>query len=70
MSSPIGGSHSSRRVGSFRCANAWFLHMRFIEDRAQSEIAATIGLSQMHVSRILRGAIERLELAAGSELEY
>jgi DNA-directed RNA polymerase specialized sigma subunit len=40
--------------------------MRFIEDRAQSEIAATIGLSQMQVSRTLRGAIERLELAAGS----
>lgn len=45
-------------------------HMRFIEDRTQSEIAATIGLSQMQVSRILRGAIDRLELAAGSELEY
>ena len=46
------------------------LHMRFIEDRTQSEIAATIGLSQMQVSRILRGAIDRLELAAGPELEY
>lgn len=45
-------------------------HMRFIEDRTQSEIAATIGLSQMQVSRILRGAIDRLELAAGPELEY
>jgi len=46
------------------------LHMRFIEDRTQTDIAATIGLSQMQVSRILRGAIERLELAAGPELEY
>jgi RNA polymerase sigma-B factor len=46
------------------------LHMRFIEDRTQTEIAATIGLSQMQVSRILRGAIERLELAARPELEY
>lgn len=46
------------------------LHMRFIEDRTQSEIAATIGLSQMQASRILRGAIDRLELAAGPELEY
>ena len=46
------------------------LHMRFIEDRTQSEIAATTGLSQMQVSRILRGAIDRLELAAGPELEY
>jgi RNA polymerase sigma-B factor len=46
------------------------LQMRFIEDRTQSDIAATIGLSQMQVSRILRGAIERLELTAGPELEY
>jgi RNA polymerase sigma-B factor len=46
------------------------LHMRFIEDRTQTDIAATIGLSQMQVSRILRGAIERLELAARPELEY
>ena len=45
------------------------LHMRFIEDRTQTDIAATIGLSPMQVSRILRGAIERLELAARPELE-
>jgi RNA polymerase sigma-B factor len=31
------------------------LHMRFIEDRTQTDIAATIGVSQMQVSRILRG---------------
>ena len=31
------------------------LHMRFIEDWTQTDIAATIGLSQMQVSRILRG---------------
>ena len=46
------------------------LHMRFIEDRTQTDIAASIVLSQMQVSRILRGAIERLELAARPELEY
>jgi hypothetical protein len=46
------------------------LHMRFIEDRTQTDIAATIGLSQMQVSRILRGATERLELAARPALEY
>ena len=46
------------------------LHMRFIEDRTQTDIAATIGLSQMKVSRILSGAIERPELAARPELEY
>jgi RNA polymerase sigma-B factor len=46
------------------------LHMRFIEDRTQTDTAATIGLSQMQVSRILRGATERLELAARPALEY
>jgi RNA polymerase sigma-B factor len=43
------------------------LHMRFMEDHRQREIATRIGLSQMQVSRILRSALERLELAAGPE---
>jgi RNA polymerase sigma-B factor len=36
------------------------LHMRFVEDRTQSEIAREIGVSQMHVSRILRATLKRL----------
>jgi RNA polymerase sigma-B factor len=36
------------------------LHMRFVEDMTQSEIAPRIGVSQMHVSRILRDTLERL----------
>jgi RNA polymerase sigma-B factor len=36
------------------------LHLRFVEDRSQSEIAVRIGVSQMHVSRLLRRACERL----------
>ena len=36
------------------------LYLRFFEDRAQSEIAEQIGVSQMQISRILRRAIERL----------
>ena len=36
------------------------LHMRFVEDRTQSEIAKEIGVSQMHVSRILRATLKRL----------
>jgi RNA polymerase sigma-B factor len=38
------------------------LRMRFVEDRTQADIAAHIGVSQMQVSRILRGALERLRL--------
>jgi RNA polymerase sigma-B factor len=36
------------------------LHLRFVEDMTQSEIAARVGVSQMHVSRILRATLARL----------
>jgi RNA polymerase sigma-B factor len=36
------------------------LHLRFIEDMTQTEIAQRVGVSQMHVSRILRASVERL----------
>jgi len=34
--------------------------LRFFADQTQSEIAETVGLSQMHVSRLLRGAVDFL----------
>jgi RNA polymerase sigma-B factor len=36
------------------------LHLSFVEDLTQSEIGERIGVSQMQVSRIIRGALERL----------
>jgi RNA polymerase sigma-B factor len=36
------------------------LRLRFDEDLTQSEIAARIGISQMHVSRLLRRALDQL----------
>jgi RNA polymerase sigma-B factor len=36
------------------------LHLRFEEGLTQSQIAERIGISQMHVSRLIRRAIERL----------
>jgi RNA polymerase sigma-B factor len=36
------------------------LHLRFVEDMTQSEIAEQVGVSQMHVSRILRATVEKL----------
>jgi DNA-directed RNA polymerase specialized sigma subunit len=36
------------------------LRLRFEEDLTQREIAARIGCSQMHASRLIRGAIARL----------
>ena len=44
------------------------LHMRFVEDLTQSEIAARVGVSQMQVSRLLRRSLEQLrELTAAPE---
>jgi RNA polymerase sigma-B factor len=40
------------------------LELRFQEDMTQAEIGEIIGVSQMQVSRIIRGAIDRLRLAA------
>jgi RNA polymerase sigma-B factor len=36
------------------------VYLRYFEDLTQSEIAERIGVSQVHVSRLLRGALERL----------
>jgi RNA polymerase sigma-B factor len=41
------------------------LRLRFAEDLTQAEIGHRVGVSQMHVSRIIRQAIARLREAAG-----
>jgi RNA polymerase sigma-B factor len=40
------------------------LRLRFAEDLTQSEIGARVGVSQMHVSRLIRHAIAELREAA------
>ncbi len=46
------------------------LHLRFSQDMTQSEIAERIGVSQMHVSRLIRQALGRLrEVAKAAEPE-
>jgi RNA polymerase sigma-B factor len=42
------------------------VHLHFFADLSQSQVAAAIGLSQVHVSRLLNGALAKLrsELAA------
>ena len=47
------------------------IRLRFVDDMTRSQIAERIGHSQMHVSRILRGALARLheEVAGESEVE-
>ena len=36
------------------------VYLRFFEDLTQAEIAERVGISQMHVSRLLARALERL----------
>ena len=43
------------------------LRLRFVEDLTQSQIAEQIGCSQVHVSRILRTALQRLRESAAAE---
>jgi RNA polymerase sigma-B factor len=43
------------------------LHMRFVGDMTQSEIADQFGLSQMHVSRLIRRSLAQLREAAEEE---
>ncbi len=40
------------------------LHLRFVEDLTQTEIAERIGVSQMQVSRLLRRSLEQLRILA------
>ena len=43
------------------------LHLRFAQDLTQTEIADRIGVSQMQVSRILRGMLDKLRLELGRQ---
>jgi RNA polymerase sigma-B factor len=44
------------------------LQLRFFEGLTQSEIAARVGLSQMHVSRLLSASLKRLRPAFADEI--
>ena len=41
------------------------LHMRFVDELTQADIAQRLGVSQMHISRVLRRALARLESVGG-----
>jgi RNA polymerase sigma-B factor len=43
--------------------------MRFFDDLTQAEIARRLGISQMHVSRLLRKALEKAHVAIGMPSE-
>ena len=52
-------ARSSRPASSARRARAPIVELRFFDGLTQSEIAARVGISQMHVSRLLRRALAR-----------
>ena len=43
------------------------LHLRFFEGLTQSQIAQQVGISQMHVSRLIRRALEKIRDEIGTE---
>jgi RNA polymerase sigma-B factor len=43
------------------------IHLRFVSDLTQEQIAERVGISQVHVSRILRGALAKLRSVVGDE---
>jgi RNA polymerase sigma-B factor len=45
------------------------LHLRFFEGLTQSQIAQQVGISQMHVSRLIRRALEKIREEIASEDE-
>jgi RNA polymerase sigma-B factor len=47
------------------------LHLRFFDGLTQSQIAQQVGISQMHVSRLIRRALEKIrqEIAVGEDVQ-
>ena len=54
-----------RALRSLQVRQRTILYLRFVEDLTQSEIGRRLGISQMHVSRLTREALERLRLLVG-----
>ena len=50
----------SSALGEIPLRERRILHMRFVEELTQTQIAERIGISQMQVSRLLRRSLERL----------
>jgi len=45
------------------------VYLRFFEDRTQAEIGAELGISQMHVSRLLRASLATLSRELGEDVQ-
>ncbi|HWX46158.1 MAG TPA: SigB/SigF/SigG family RNA polymerase sigma factor [Solirubrobacteraceae bacterium] len=58
------GSAVEHALASLSVRERRILHLRFVHEMTQTEIAAQIGLSQMQISRLLRGSLERIRAIA------
>ncbi len=54
-------------IAQFPPRERMILHLRFFEGMTQSEIAGRLGISQMHVSRLLARALAQLRTQAEDE---
>jgi RNA polymerase sigma-B factor len=54
-------------IAKFPPRERLILHLRFFEGLTQSEIASRLGISQMHVSRLLARSLAQLRDASGQE---
>ena len=69
--SPRTARCSRRASACSTSASGTILHLRFFEGLTQSQIAQQVGISQMHVSRLIRRSLEKIrdEIAAEEQAE-
>ncbi len=56
-------------LGHIPARERLILHMRFVDDLTQTEIAEQVGISQMQVSRLLRRSLDQLRTLTGASAE-
>ncbi len=61
------GAAVSPTVASWPRREREILRLRFLEDLTQSQIAERVGISQMHVSRLIRAAVDKLHHAVDED---
>ena len=65
--SPRTAPCSRRASACSTSASGKILHLRFFEGLTQSQIAQQVGISQMHVSRLIRRSLEKIRDEIASE---
>jgi len=55
-------------IARFPARERTILHLRFFEGLTQSEIASRLGISQMHVSRLLARSLAQLRSSAEEDV--